>query len=477
MDVRQPLARELHNKSLVPRWVPGHREERQARTTQEAKDIQGNNSSDLLASMGRELPLTPYTLDAPHGIGVGGTEAPTPAKKWITAMRPHATPEGVQWATWLPLKAERRRLWLQWVWGNVWWKGCMPPWKKSAQPCAPCWSTHQGAAQAQLVQRGAWRTLSLDEWAKTWGPWEPMARQWLSTAIPGELARVTKFHIPLSLVESIPPDHMPDFWYRVAVHQYQCMKLAGELRHNLPMLQDSVEERRSSSVGTAIWYTAFRRRAGCLPPTEEHLVRQCHYNPRKRPVAGSQRRSAKPKRDHRLETRRTVTKLLRQPYTVPRACMIIRALPVLTGDGLTCAETFLDTCIHLTPSVTPTKQWRPVTRATYMAANNLMQMAESLIKGTVRGILAQRQVTVRVAVTWAAHVDACARVLAVSARRPRFWFHHSVRVTLYAAHRARQRVLLGTLSSLRRPTTRALRHTDMLEMTLRSALAHSATVA
>ena len=55
--------------------------------------------------------------------------------------------------------------------------------------------------------------------------------------------------------------------------------------------------------------------------------------------------------------------------------MIIRALPVLTGDGLTCAETFLDTGMHLTPSVTPTKQWRPVTGATYIAANNLMQTA------------------------------------------------------------------------------------------------------
>ena len=140
--------------------------------------------------------------------------------------------------------------------------------------------------------------------------------------------------------------------------------------------------------------------------------------------------------------------------------MVIRALPVLTGDGLTWAETFLDTAMHLTKSVTPTKQWRPVIGATYMAANSLMQTAQSLITGTVRGILAQRQVTVRVSMTWASHVDACARVLAVNAQRTRFCFHHSVRVTLYAAHRARQRVLLGTLSSLRRLTTRVLRHTE-----------------
>ena len=112
-----------------------------------------------------------------------------------------------------------------------------------------------------------------------------------------------------------------------------------------------------------------------------------------------------------------------------------------------------------------------------MAASNLMQTAQSLIRGTARGIVAQRQVTVRVAVTWAAHVDTCAKVLAVSAQRTRFWFHHSVRVTLYATHRACQRVLLGTLSSLRRLATRALRHMDVLELAQRSALAHTATVA
>ena len=195
----------------------------------------------------------------------------------------------------------------------------------------------------------------MDEWAETWGLWQPMARQWLSTATSDDLARVAKFHIPLSLEELIPPDHMPDFRYRISVHQYECIKLAGELRHNLPMPQDSVEEQHSSSGGTAICYTTFRRRLQCLPPTEERLVRQCHYNPRKRAVTGSQHRSVKPKRDHTLETRRTVAKLLCQPYAVPRARMVIKALPVLTRDGLTRAETFLDTGMHLTPSVTPTK--------------------------------------------------------------------------------------------------------------------------
>ena len=206
-------------------------------------------------------------------------------------------------------------------------------------------------------------------------------------------------------------------------------------------------------------------------------MRQCHYNPRKRPAASGHQRRAKPKRHRRLETKRTVAKILRQPYTVPRACMVIRALPVLTRDLLTGAETFLDVGMHLTPSVTPVKQWCPVTGATYVAASNQLQTAQSLIRGTVRGILAQRQVTVRVAVTWAAHVDTCVRVPAVSAQLTRFWVHHSVRLTIYAVHRARQRVLFGTLSSLRRLATRAPRHMVVLELALRSALAHTATAA
>ena len=35
--------------------------------------------------------------------------------------------------------------------------------------------------------------------------------------------------------------------------------------------------------------------------------------------------------------------------------MVIRALPVLTGEGLTGAETFLDAGMHLTPFCDPRK--------------------------------------------------------------------------------------------------------------------------
>ena len=203
------------------------------------------------------------------------------------------------------------------------------------------------------------------------------------------LTCVSKFHIRLSLVDLIPPHHMANFWYRLAVHGYQCIKPAGELRPNLPRPQDLVEERRSSPGSTAIWYTNFRRRAQYLPPAEERMVGQCHYNPRKCAVTECLHRFAKANRDHRLEATRMVARLLRQPYTTSRTCLIIRALPVLKGDGLSRAETYLDAGMQLTLFVAPTKRWRPVTGATYRAANNLMQTPQSLIRQTLRGILAQ----------------------------------------------------------------------------------------
>ena len=74
-------------------------------------------------------------------------------------------------------------------------------------------------------------------------------------------------------------------------------------------------------------------------------------------------------------------------------------------------------------------------------------------------------------------MDTCGKVLGVSSQRTRFWFHHSVRVSLYAWHRTQQRILLGTLSSLRRLGTRVLPHTELMDQGLRAALAHSAKVA
>ena len=84
----------------------------------------------LLAKLATTLPLPPYTPTFPTTISLGGNEAPTTAKKWIAAVHPYAIHPGVHWVTWLPLRARRRHLWLQWLPGNVCWQGCSPPWEK-----------------------------------------------------------------------------------------------------------------------------------------------------------------------------------------------------------------------------------------------------------------------------------------------------------------------------------------------------------
>ena len=46
---------------------------------------------------------------------------------WVAAVQTHALFHNVHWATCQPMKVIRRRVWLQCVWGNVWWRGCSPP--------------------------------------------------------------------------------------------------------------------------------------------------------------------------------------------------------------------------------------------------------------------------------------------------------------------------------------------------------------
>ena len=87
-----------------------------------------------------------------------------------------------------------------------------------------------------------------------------MAKTWLATATAQELYQVARLHIPESLVAAIPKDEMPDFRYRVARHQYHCMHLAVDLRHNLSMQHEASMTPRDVAGGMAVWYTTFRRR-------------------------------------------------------------------------------------------------------------------------------------------------------------------------------------------------------------------------
>ena len=88
------------------RSIPGHCQVSDARNAQQRVDILRHNEVDRLAKLATTLPLPLFTPTSPSSISLGGTEAPTPAKKWIAALCPYPTHPGVHWVTWLPLRAQ-----------------------------------------------------------------------------------------------------------------------------------------------------------------------------------------------------------------------------------------------------------------------------------------------------------------------------------------------------------------------------------
>ena len=73
------------------RWTPRHRQLSDTRNVQQRADNMRHNEVDRLAKLATTLPLLLYTPTSPSSISMGGTEAPTPAKKWIAALRPYPT--------------------------------------------------------------------------------------------------------------------------------------------------------------------------------------------------------------------------------------------------------------------------------------------------------------------------------------------------------------------------------------------------
>ena len=104
-----------------------------------------------MAKLATALPLPLHTPATPPSIFVGGTQAPTPASKWIAAVRPYAKYEGRHWTTWLPLRGVRRHMWIQWVWGDVRWSRCSPPWERCKVMCPLCSKWHRGTTHARLA--------------------------------------------------------------------------------------------------------------------------------------------------------------------------------------------------------------------------------------------------------------------------------------------------------------------------------------
>ena len=89
MDLCYQVAALLRDKKITVTWIPGHRTASAAQDAQDLDDIHRNYEVDLLAKLVTTPPLPLHNPETPPGISVGGTEAPTPASKWIVAIRPY----------------------------------------------------------------------------------------------------------------------------------------------------------------------------------------------------------------------------------------------------------------------------------------------------------------------------------------------------------------------------------------------------
>ena len=194
----------IQRKSIAVCWIAGYCQLSDARDAQQHTDILRNHEVERLAKLATTLPLPLFTPTPPSPISLRGTQAPTPSKKWMAALRPYLTHCGVHWVTWLPLRARPRQAWLQWLWGNISSQGCSPPWERTKVSCELCHDTHRGTPHARLVQCAARRPVLLQEWVRTWGPWVDVAQQWLTSASPEYFTHISKLRIPQSFVDPGP---------------------------------------------------------------------------------------------------------------------------------------------------------------------------------------------------------------------------------------------------------------------------------
>ena len=169
-------------------------------------------------------------------------------------------------------------LWLTWLWGNVRWEGCGPPWDKNPKQCALCGQWHGTTPHQRLARCAHWSPEFDKVWLQSWGAWEDIASRWLGTATAEERLHVCRLRIPESLIRSVPPGRMHELRYRVAWHQYHALLAVTSLRGTLTMPpRDNPSTAASRSVSA--WFGAIRHRRVAPNPTDRNLREQVCYKP------------------------------------------------------------------------------------------------------------------------------------------------------------------------------------------------------
>ena len=63
--------------------------------------------------------------------------------------------------------------------------------------CALCGHSHSTEAQQRPISCKKWRPAFLALWERSWGEWHKLAHDWLATATPEDMKRVSRLRIPM----------------------------------------------------------------------------------------------------------------------------------------------------------------------------------------------------------------------------------------------------------------------------------------
>ena len=329
MDLRQQVAEHLAGRPIPFSWVPSHRNLSDATSPDDRETILRNDEVDRWAKTATALPLPPCEPTEPSAIVICGGIAPTPAKK-LQRRRTFGFP-GVHWVSWLPLKGTRRMLWLRWLWGNVRWEGCAPPWEKTTSLCPLCNTYHGSTAQLRLIQCPTWKLAFRKAWLGNWGEWTEYATSWYDQATHNDLVHISRLRIPQSFVNGLPRTLRPALRDRVAYHQYHLLLSVTSLHGELPMPPRCTD----SSVPTAsisAWFGSLRCRKNQPNPTPKNLWEQVHFSPA---TSGSDPDTPTPKPAPTLLVTRRIKKLLTQTPTSQNRSKAVRYLTQHPGTPYT----------------------------------------------------------------------------------------------------------------------------------------------
>ena len=207
-DIHTKVAALVIAKNLRVRWIRSHRDPSKATSYEDYLDRVGNQIADTLANEGGARLLQREKTEGHDGdITADGIMMPSPARKWLLAMRPQ--PEvSCHWTSWKPLRGMSRSWWAPWLWGTIrWGDDYGAPWDKQEMPCPRCKGAH-GASPQRCIEKCPAEGDFWKHWTEAWGADTPEAGRWLQKASEQEKRDASKLRIPKTLWEALEPRDM-----------------------------------------------------------------------------------------------------------------------------------------------------------------------------------------------------------------------------------------------------------------------------